>query len=658
MSTQETSPQCPSTTTIEKLKHLLGQNQYDLVEKLCTSALKKFPRSPSLIDIFVASLSKQQRFFEALELLERLNESDAKSMAALSKKAFVLIKLHRFDEAVTVSNTIIQQSPVEPIGFELTGYASQKSGKMHLALNNLKKALELGTNKIISFELLASTQLELGLHADALKTLNLALSMHPNNANLLANKGACLRISGQLTKSIQSYTQAINIDSKLAAAHNGLGVSLQGAGSITAAIAAFDNAIFLDPEFSDAYSNRNLALNYSSSHTKAQVYQFHKEFDHKFKRQPIGARITKQGEKPRVGYLSADLRRHSVAYFFYSLLKFHNQKEFDIFCYHNSNLEDDITEELKKIGTHWRSVKNLTDDQLRDRIKTDCIDILIDLSGHTAGNRLAALTARVAPIQATWLGYPNTTGVSAFDFRITDSNADPDDADQRFYTEELIRLKGSFLCYWGDTTISHRKDPPSSTADYISFGSFNNYAKFSPLIIEAWIEILKRTPGSRLFLKNHSLIDQQVRNKLVQQFENSGIAPERLIIPSRGYDQTSHMLLYNEVDIALDTFPYNGTTTTCEAIWMGVPVITLAGDRHASRVGASILRSIDQPQFITHSVNHYIEVASMLAHERANLTRLRKKLRATLISSPLGSAKVFAQEMERAMIEMMRKGAK
>jgi predicted O-linked N-acetylglucosamine transferase (SPINDLY family) len=359
------------------------------------------------------------------------------------------------------------------------------------------------------------------------------------------------------------------------------------------------------------------------------------------------------GRPLRIGYLSADMRRHSVAYFLKPLLAHHDHSRFAIYCYANVARPDTVTTELKQLSNHWRDITASNTEQAVRQIMKDGIDILVDLTGHMINNRLDILAKQAAPIQISWLGYPNTTGLPTIHYRLTDAIADPPGDSDPFYTEQLIR-QPVFLCYEPPDLNIPIAPPPSLKNGYITFGSFNNPAKINSDVITAWASILRLTPHSRLLLKGLLLGDKDTRERYTALFAAHGINRERLDLIAYKESTTEHLNLYNDIDICLDTFPYNGTTTTFEALWMGLPVIVLRGDRHASRVGASILTHIGLPEFIAPSPKDYTLTAAQLARDPATLRDLRQDMRPRLLKSPFCQAHTFTGQLEATYLQLWK----
>ncbi len=362
------------------------------------------------------------------------------------------------------------------------------------------------------------------------------------------------------------------------------------------------------------------------------------------------ANVPEHDRKLHIGYVSPDFCGHSVAYFFEAILDGHNHDEVEIYGYGNVCFPDQFTERFKPKFDYYRNIYSLSDERVVELIEEDEIDILVDLAGHTGGNRLPVFAYKPAPVQVTYLGYPDTTGMEQIDYRLTDHEADPA-ALQKFYTEKLFFLPEGFLCYKPLGYAPPVNALPAIGNGYVTFGSFNNNCKIHSEMIGLWCQVLAACENSRLLLKFQAGSDKAVAKHYLQQFEHFGISPERVKI--HGWkNPVEHLQLYNEVDLCLDTYPYNGTTTTCEALWMGVPTVSLVGGPHASRVGLSILSRIGLEIFAASSPDEFVAKAVSFANQLENLTAIRPALRSMMFNSPLCNAKTFTANLEKAYREM------
>jgi len=350
----------------------------------------------------------------------------------------------------------------------------------------------------------------------------------------------------------------------------------------------------------------------------------------------------------RVGYVSADFRMSSVSHFALPILQGHDHKAVEVFCYSDAGEPDAVTERFRSAADAWRSIRGMQDEAVAALVGEDGIDILVDLAGHT-GNRLAVFARRPAPVQVTYLGYPDTTGLPAMDYRLTDSLADPPGEAKARATETLVLLDPCAWCYapLGDTpAVAAPRSGP------ITFGSFNDLTKLSAPALEAWAQILRATPAARLLLKAPGLREPAARERLTRFFQARGIEPARLELHGFLPEARAHLALYGEMDLALDPFPYGGTTTTCDALWMGAPVVSLAGRIHAGRVGSSLLHAVGLGELVASDVEHYIRLAVALAADRDRLAQLRAGLRGRMQRSPLMDAAGFCRRLEAAYREM------
>ena len=354
----------------------------------------------------------------------------------------------------------------------------------------------------------------------------------------------------------------------------------------------------------------------------------------------------------RVGYVSPNFHQHSVAYFIEAVIASHDRSAYEIICYSDVARPDSVTDRIKSLTGSWRDILGMSHEQAAGLIRSDQIDILVDLAGHTAGNRMLLFARKPAPVQVTYLGYPSTTGLTTMDYRITDRFADPPGQTDHLHTEELVHLPQGFLCYKPPGQTPDVADLPFIASGGITFGSFNHLAKITPEVVRLWSNILNSLPDAQIILKAKPLFDMGTQQLLREMFVQNGVSPARLTLTGHAQSMSEHLELYHRIDIGLDTFPYNGTTTTCEAMWMGVPVVTLAGETHASRVGASILSNVGLPELIAGSPEEYLKKGVQLANDLERLQGMRANLRPMMERSPLMDANGFTRSLEAAYRQM------
>ena len=358
--------------------------------------------------------------------------------------------------------------------------------------------------------------------------------------------------------------------------------------------------------------------------------------------------------KLRVGYVSSDFRYHSCACFMLPLFDSHNRETFEVIAHSTATTADDITQKFKDSADHWRDCFSLGDDELIQRILTDEIDLLVDCSGHTKGNRLRIFQYKPAPIQMTWLGYPSTTGLKAIDYRLSDVVTDPVGEADQLHSETVLRLDAGFHTYRPLAQTPGPSPVPSTRSGRIHFGAFQNLSKVSDKTIELWALVLGAVPNGRLIMKARGLDERAVAERTRKRLTGLGISQDQFEFVPWNAIYGQHFRDFERVDIVLDTTPYNGTTTTCEALWMGAPVVTLSGDRSASRVGASLLNQIGHQEWIAHSDAEFVQIAASLASDTGQLAKLRKSLRTELCHSSLGDSDLFARSLESAYREVWR----
>ncbi|MFC1589234.1 tetratricopeptide repeat protein [Pseudomonadota bacterium] len=527
------------------------------------------------------------------------------------------------------------------------GIASRDSGDYQAAANAFIKSLKKDPDNTQKLDCLADVYMMLNELDKAEETFSKSLKINDFAPETHSNLGSVHQAKGELSKAEACYRKAQQLNPRLNIFDN-LGSVLVSQGRYQESIDVYRAGLVEQPKNARVFSNMLLTLNYMGNVNQEEIFREHKKWGEVFDN-PLNYighdKCRSNKKKLRIGYFSPDFREHSVAYFIEPIVEHHNKDEFETYAYYPSKKNDDVTVRLKSLFDAWRDISSMSEHEVAGIISNDEIDILVDLAGHTANNLLLAFARRPAPVQVTYLGYPNTTGLNAIQYRITDGIADPEDQD-RFFSEELLRLPGCFLTYRPDENSPAVSDPPVMQNGFITFGSFNNLSKINNQVIDTWCEILKKVPDSRLFVKNPSLTDLETRERYLEKFKQSGIDRDRINLIGHTPTRYEHLLLYGEVDIALDTFPYNGTTTTCEALWMGLPVVVLCGECHAARVGTSLLNAVQRNEWIAYTADEYINKAVELAKDVALLKSIRLNQRGQMKDSPLLDSKSFVISLE------------
>ncbi|MBF0358332.1 MAG: tetratricopeptide repeat protein [Magnetococcales bacterium] len=558
--------------------------------------------------------------------------------------------------AVASYKRAININPDFAIAHSNLGKTLADLGRLDAAIISLEKAISIEpdlaeAHNNLGLELTAQGKLD-----RAITALEKAISIKPGFASAYSNLGNALADQGRLDEAVVNYTKAIAIDPEFAKAYHNYGNALIFQGRPDQAVVKYQKAISLKPDLVDAHSNLLLAMHYNDF-SQEDLFNQHKiwavahsnhlpRFDH-----PV---VEEHGfdKKLKIGFVSGDFRDHSVAYFLQPLFTAHNREKLEFFCYSTSNQEDGVTAKLRSLVAMWRNVAGENDQELAKTIYSDRIDILVDLSGHTKANRLLVFARKPAPIQVTWLGYPNGTGMAAMDYRFTDKVADPPGLSDGNSVEKLYRLADGFLCYQPVDVVHNVSALPMQSQGYVTFVTFNNLAKITKKAVKSWAAILKRVPGSKLIIKSHLLGGSSHRQYYLSLFAKELITSQRLLLMDRCDSKDEHLSLYGQCDIGLDTFPYNGVTTTCEALWMGVPVVVLRGSCHVARVGASLLTQIGLEDLIADDLDDYIKKAVALAKDPSRLENLRIGMRSRIEKSSLHDAGKFAGNMEQAFHDM------
>lgn len=614
--------------------------------------------APTIDQLLQSALEHHQagRLDEAEALYRQILERDPNNADALHLLGVVAHQSSRSDLAAPLIERAIALRPGVAIFHNNLGEALRALGRLDDAASAYRRALELRQDYADAHMNLGTVLRMTGRLADACAHLKRALTLRPNDADTLANLGNVLHDQGSLDEALLCYQRAVEAQPAAAAAHNNVGIVLQQLGRPAEAQDAFRRAMQLAPHYAEAQSNLLLCLHYDHGHDGPALFEEHRRWAERFE-SPLRAmqppHHRSSGRPRRIGFVSPDFRTHPVAFFIEPILRHLSRDRFEVFCYSDTTIADETTRRLVSLADAWRTSSALSHEALATQVQADQIDILIDLAGHSAGNRLLTFARKPAPVQATYLGYPATTGLSAMDWRVTDAMCDPPGQTEAFHTERLMRLPDCFLCYRADGSAPAVAPSPSASSGHITFGSFNNFAKLTESMLRTWARLVGMTSGSRLLLKAKALASPSACQRVRRIMQEEGIGPERVELLRQEPSLAAHLSAYGRIDIALDTFPYCGTTTTCEALWMGVPVVTLAGPAHVSRVGTSLLHAAGCAKWVARDAQEYLQIASALAVDAA-APGMRHRLREQMAASALCDASRFARTFEEALATIWR----
>lgn len=554
----------------------------------------------------------------AIQSVVRLIQKHPKNAEVNHRLGYLLYQVGKIRDGDIYFQRASELNPNDPNIFANWGTMLNQYSRADLAEPKFKAALEIDPELITALRGYAGACLAMKRYDEAYGFIERALAAHANDPDALIVAGQFWRVVGDCEKSL-SYTRPVFDKATASIVHEnprGFGLHIS-------------------------------TLNYSdraTSHEIAQMHKFLGSFLLALKMQKPYRNDRNPNRKIKLGYASSDFKWHSVSFFFEPLLLAHDRKRFHITLFSSGLEHDRVTERFKKYCDKFVEISGEPDAVFCRRVRDEKIDILIDLSGYTAGHRLFAFAMGGAPIQVTYIGYPNTTGVPGIDYRIVDKWTDPPGNDEEA-SEQLVRLDRCFLCFMPED------DPPEIAIrdqSEIVFGSFNAIQKITETTMDLWSEVLHAVSNSRIEIKAGGLEYHRSQDRIVGGLTSRGISQDRIHILEYQKDLKNALELYNRIDIALDTFPYHGTTTTCEAMWMGVPVVSLIGDRHAARVGLSLLTAVGLPEFACKSRDEYVAAAAALAADRARLKNLRSSLRERMKASPLMHASSLAREIEAA----------
>ena len=605
------------------------------------------------------------------------------------------LQAQRHKEARKVAQSILKKNPREPISLMIMGSYAHIHSRIEEAISYYERSLNAQPGVPHVLKNLAKAYGVVGNHMGALNAYKDLLKKDPNDPEILTSMAESLHalklvdpaeqalhkalqiqpanpmahlLLGQIAQDknaqvdlpIAHCMKAIEINPKMYRAYNELGNLLLKAGDPAGACTVYEKILAeTGSESGPVYSNYLLSLEYREDTNRETLYQKHRQFQKRhappthrdrksFTNSPEPAR------KLRVGFLSADFYTHPVFYFLNSLFTEYDRDQFTFVCFSDlsENKEDENSAIIKDNVDEWYRTASMSQEDVDTLILDKNIDILIDLVGHTGNNRMPIFMKRAAPVQVTWLGYPDTTGIDQMDYRLVDDVTDPEPWADNLASEKLYRLPGPFLCFHPNDHWHSLQTNTELKPGKITFGTFNRFPKISRSAVNLWCEILKQIPEAELLIKARPTVKKRMESFLLNKAREHGVEEHRMKVMDFVSSKSSHLENYNAMDIALDTFPYNGTTTTLEGLWMGVPLIALEGDRHCSRVGMSILKSLGMEDWIAYSQEEYIQKAITLAQNRDQLQVTKKDLRNQLLNSPLSNSKAFAKKFETALREM------
>jgi len=556
-------------------------------------------------------------------------------------------------EVVARCEAALVREPDHADVLNLLAAALLAQGKSKEGTRALRRAIEVAPSAKAHAHL-GSVLAATGEFDGAIASYRAALALDPQFAEAWSTLAALLKALGRYDEAEECCAAGLRIDSGHAGLKYTLATVMFEQARVEEAIATVRESLALQPGNPAAHSALLRMLSYSDTQDPAEIFREHQAWAARHAHALEAAAAPHRNDRDptrrlRVGFVSPYIHKHAVTFFLESVIEHHDRAQLEIFLYADVARPDDYSERLQAHGAHWRSTQDLDHAQLASLVREDAIDILVDLSGHTANNRLLAFARKPAPIQVNWLGFPSTTGMPSMDYRITDAWCDPPGMTEHLNSETLVRLPGIYMAWRPPDGTPAVAPLPALTNGYITFGTFHSAFKISPAIAALWARVLARVPGARLRVM--AITGVAAERHIRELFARCGVAAHQLeILPRVSFDE--YLAAFGRVDIALDTFPYHGATTTCFSLWMGLPVVVLEGTTHASRADVSMLNNVGLPQLIAKTGDEYVEIAARLAQNRPKLAELRANLRGMMARSPNADGRACARNLERAFREM------
>ena len=633
---------------------LKGQQMLDEAEDAAQQALRIQPDFADAHFNLGNIKMDQGKVEEAITHFQRTINILPNHAEACNNLGMALMRQHKFPEARHMIESALKMKPSLAEAACNLGDILHEQGDIEAAIEQYRRAVTLKPDYSEAYVNLGDALTDRRRIDEAVEVYRRAISVNPNSAIAYSNLASAYRIQLRFDEAEKMALHALEIQPGHIVALITLGNIYLIQGRADTAIAMYRKVLELEPDNTIAGGNMLMDMHYLNDYSAQDLYAAARNLGTMLEARkhtlPPPANLADKQRRLRLGYVSADFRTHPVGYFIEQVLAHHDKSQFEVVCYSNNSKEDQLTARLRRHADSWQTVLHQSDEALAQKIRLDGIDILVDLSGHTSGNCLPTFTHKPAPVQATWLGYFDTTGLSSIDYIIGDRFLIPP-AEERHYSERVVRLPNAYLCFSPPEFDIEPGPLPAVTNAKITFGCFNHPAKLTAAVISCWSRLLQALPQAQLHLKYASFGDNTVRRRYLDLFGRQGINPERIhfsgVTPRHDYLAT-----YRKIDIGLDGFPFNGCTTTMESLWMGVPVITLRGDRYVGHMGETILKHLGLEECIADNEDTYIARAIALASDLPRLTTLRNGLRQRLLESPLCDGPGFTRSLEAAYRQM------
>jgi len=632
------------------------QNNLPAAIRHLSQAFPHYAESVEFLNDYANALGTIGRVSEAVNLYRLALERKPDLVGTCNNLATALRSQGRPREALPYLEKALNEAPDSAITLANLAGVHIDLGELEFGERFARAATEYKADYADAWFVLGNALLGMSRAAEAEVAFERAHQLVPENPFVLNNLGHALWLQGKMGGAIKAFETVLEMSPEQAGSASNLGAAFQECGRLEEAYSAYRRALAINPALTIAHSNLAFSMHYRQGDDPEAMFAIHSDWErlHAEVATDVSAPFSSRpaGQRLRVGYVSADLRTHSVGYFIEALLENHDPTRFEVYCYSNSMVEDEVSRRLQQQVKRWRVIYGVDDKACREMIRNDGIDILVDLSGHSDGSRLSLFSPRSAPVQLSFLGYPNTTGLSTIDARLVDAYTDIPGVSDRFHTERLVRLEKGFLCYRPLPDAPPVSPLPALSNGRITFVCFNAFAKLSPAILRVWARILKQLPDARLLIKSLAVADADARKHVDDLFHSAGINLAQVEFQGRVASTVAHLEHYHRGDIALDPYPYSGTTTTFEALYMGLPVVTLAGRTHVSRVSGSILQTLGRNEWIADNEDDYVRIVLDLAADTSRLSEVRAGLRSALMASELTDGARYARKVEAAYADL------
>jgi len=647
----------PPQIQIELILKLFNSKNFSEVKKEINKQIIKNPNSYILFNILGGVFYEQEQLLQAIENYKKALKIKPDYAEAFNNLGIALYKLNRMDEAIYNYKKAIAFKKDFAIAYNNLAHVLVIIKKPKESLEYYKEATNINSNYHEAYNGLGNAHNALGDKKNSIKNFEIATKINPNYSEPYNNLGIIFSDESMFDESLSSYKKALQINPNDEKYYNNIGNLLSNLGRYDEATAAYNQAIKIEPRFAKAYSNLLLNLNYKLNFDFKLYQSISKKFRFncmvKKKKLPFVYKFDQKPKKLKLGLISSDFGNHPGGYFSLSTIRELKKKNFDLVAYSSLDRNDDLSSNFRQLFSKWRSIENIEDVDVVEQILNDGIHILIDMQGHSGNNRLPIFMHKAAPIQATW-HYQGSTGIPEIDYAIGNSYLMPHN-EENHWIEKIYRLPNISQCFTPPAFDVQINNLPFIKNKFITFGSLNKLSKINESVIALWSKVLSSISNSKLILKTKNLDNKKVREDIMIKFKKNNINSNQIILLGESKTREELLKVYNNIDISLDTFPFQGYTTSCESIWMGVPVLTLKGNRLLFHSGECLNSNLGMFDWIAGNNNDYVSKAIEFSSNVKELTKIRKCLRKIALKSPLCDSEKFGINFSKMLWKMWRK---